>query len=269
MAEFVEGQWGDPRPGLPYGERRLSRHDVAAASAARAALLADLLPHGAEPHVGVLLGNVPEFPLWLGAAAYAGAAVVGVNPTWRSAEQARDLAHTERAVLVTERAHLPSLRGLALPLPPERSWSSTTRRTRRCCARTRTRARRAAGGYTPAHGCCSTSPLRLQVMAALAPARARRLRPRRLRRHLAAQTDLGTKSAPRFVRIVPRMPVTATGKVRRAALRRAGFRCPGPVWWSPPGEGPCGTAYRRFSANDLAALPERYRARDRSGLLGR
>ncbi|WP_026251244.1 MULTISPECIES: AMP-binding protein [unclassified Streptomyces] len=109
------GRWGDPRLGLPYGERGLSRHDVAAASAARGALLADLLPNGAEPHVGVLLGNVPEFPLWLGAAAYAGAAVVGVDPTRRGVEPARDPAHTECAVLVTERAHLPSLRALRRP----------------------------------------------------------------------------------------------------------------------------------------------------------
>ncbi|MEU9007284.1 acyl-CoA synthetase, partial [Streptomyces sp. NPDC048551] len=75
VAELIARQWGDHRPGLkhgadgPTGATVLSRHRTAAASAARAALLADLLPPGAEPHVGVLLDNTPEFPFWLGAAA--------------------------------------------------------------------------------------------------------------------------------------------------------------------------------------------------------
>ncbi|WP_326571236.1 AMP-binding protein [Actinacidiphila glaucinigra] len=552
VAELVEGQWGDPRPGLLYGERGLSRHEVAAASAARAALLADLLPHGAEPHVGVLLGNVPEFPLWLGAAAYAGAAVVGVNPTRRGAELARDITHTECAVLVTERAHLPSLRGLALPLPPERvlvvddpaypallspyedagpprggrtgpgtrlllyftsgstgapkavivsqgrladagaalsrflglgpddvhylcmplfhgnavmaGWAPALAgggavALRRTFSASRFlpdvraygatyftyvgravqyllatperpddrdhRLRRGFGteagavdaarfaerfgvplteGYgsseggaaiqrspgtppgavgraapgadlavvDPASGAerpralldgagrllngdeaigelVNRGPSRFegywrnpeavaartrdgwywtgdlffrdtegwfhfagraddrvrvdgenlaaavvenvlarfpaaaavavyavpdpvsgdQVMAALALREGSAFDPGAFAAFLAAQADLGTKSAPRFVRIVPRMPVTATHKVRRAALRREGFRCPDPVWWSPPGDGPCGTAYRPFAADDLATLLERYRAQDRVGLLDR
>ncbi|MFE0632484.1 AMP-binding protein [Streptomyces sp. NPDC058864] len=552
MAELVEGQWDDPRPGLLYGERGLSRHDVAAASAARAALLADLLPHGAEPHVGVLLGNVPEFPLWLGAAACAGAAVVGVNPTRRGAELARDITHTECALLVTERAHLPALRGLALPLPPERilvvddpAYPALLRpyedagppRGRRIRPGTRLllyftsgstgapkavivsqgrladagaslsgfldlgpddvhylcmplfhgnavmagwapalagggavalrrtfsasrflpdvraygatyftyvgravqyllatperpddrehRLRRGFGteagavdaarfaerfgvplteGYGSSEGGAAiqrspgTPPgavgraapgtdlavvdpatgaerpravldeagrllngdeaigelvnrgtsrfegywrnpeavavrtrdgwywtgdlffrdaegwfhfagraddrLRVdgenlaaavienvlarfpaaaavavyavpdpvsgdQVMAALALREGSAFDPGAFAVFLAAQPDLGTKSAPRFVRVVPRMPVTATNKVRRTALRREGFRCPDPVWWSPPGEGSCGSAYRRLSDADLAALLERYRAQDRAGLLDR
>jgi fatty-acyl-CoA synthase len=93
----------------------LTHHQVAAGAAARAALLADLLPAGALPHVGVLLDNTEEFPLWLGAAALAGAAVAGINPTRRGAELARDIRHTGCPVLITERAHLPLLAGLELP----------------------------------------------------------------------------------------------------------------------------------------------------------
>ncbi|MGX1562021.1 long-chain-fatty-acid--CoA ligase [Streptomyces sp. NPDC055506] len=115
VAELVAGRWGDHRPGLWYEDRVLTHHEVAAGAAARAALLADLLLPAAEPHLGVLLDNTPEFPLWLGAAALAGAAVAGVNPTRRGAELARDILHTECRVLVTERAHLPLLRGLDLP----------------------------------------------------------------------------------------------------------------------------------------------------------
>ncbi|MFC7305344.1 AMP-binding protein [Streptomyces monticola] len=115
VAELVHAQWGDHRPGLAFQGGALSHHQVAAGAAARAALLAELQPPGAEPHVGVLLDNTPEFPLWLSAAALAGAAVAGINPTRRGAELARDIQHTECRLLVTERTHLPLLEGLQLP----------------------------------------------------------------------------------------------------------------------------------------------------------
>ncbi|MCX4700481.1 AMP-binding protein [Streptomyces sp. NBC_01373] len=113
VAELVAARWGDHRPGLWCGERTLTHHEVAAGAAARAALLADLLPP--EAHIGVLLDNTPEYPLWLSAAALARVAVAGVNPTRRGPELARDILHTECRILVTERAHLPLLTGLRLP----------------------------------------------------------------------------------------------------------------------------------------------------------
>ncbi|MFD7322781.1 AMP-binding protein [Streptomyces sp. NPDC059875] len=115
VAELVQRQWGDHRVGLRSHETVLTHHQVAAGAAARAALLVDLLPRGAEPHLGVLLDNTPEFPLWLSAAALAGAAVAGINPTRRGAELARDIVHTDCRVLVTQRAYLPLLDGLPLP----------------------------------------------------------------------------------------------------------------------------------------------------------
>ncbi|MET7649507.1 AMP-binding protein [Streptomyces sp. NPDC005486] len=154
VAELVAARWGDHRPGLwcqntataehtanaqpaataehtanaqPAAtaedivkpEHRedtvLTHHEVAAGAAARAALLADLLPPDGPPHVGVLLDNTPEFPLWLSAAALAGAAVAGINPTRRGPELARDILHTECRLLITEHTHLPLLRGLDLP----------------------------------------------------------------------------------------------------------------------------------------------------------
>ncbi|MGP3772359.1 AMP-binding protein [Streptomyces sp. SDT5-1] len=115
FAELIQERWGDHRPGLAYEDQVLSHHQVTAGAAARAALLGELLPRAAEPHVGLLLDNTPEFPQWLGAAALSGAAVAGLNPTRRGAELARDITHTECRVLVTERAHLPLLDGLDLP----------------------------------------------------------------------------------------------------------------------------------------------------------
>ncbi|MDX2538118.1 long-chain-fatty-acid--CoA ligase [Streptomyces scabiei] len=114
VAQLVADRWDDHRPGLWFEEQVLTHHEVAAGAAARAALLADLLPPTAEPHLGVLLDNTPEFPLWLSAAALAGAAVAGVNPTRRGPELARDILHTECRLLITEQAHLPLLDGLDL-----------------------------------------------------------------------------------------------------------------------------------------------------------
>ena len=114
VAELVAGRWGDHRPGLWFEGRALTHHEVAAGAAARAALLADLLP-GPGAHVGVLLDNTPEFPMWLSAAALARAAVAGINPTRRGPELARDILHTECRLLITEPSRLPLLRGLDLP----------------------------------------------------------------------------------------------------------------------------------------------------------
>lgn len=115
VGELVAERWGDHRPGLWFEGRSISHHRVAAGAAQRAALLAELLPPGAEPHIGVLLDNTPEYALWLGAAALGGATVAGINPTRRGPELARDILHTECRVLITERAHLPLLEGIRLP----------------------------------------------------------------------------------------------------------------------------------------------------------
>lgn len=60
-----------------------------------------------------------------------------------------------------------------------------------------------------------------QVMAAVEMAEGERLGAGELAAFLASQPDLGTKWAPRLVRITHAMPLTATRKVNKAALRRA------------------------------------------------
>ncbi|HEX2772947.1 MAG TPA: hypothetical protein VHN18_11030, partial [Micromonosporaceae bacterium] len=67
---------------------------------------------------------------------------------------------------------------------------------------------------------------------------------------LAAAPDLGTKEAPRFVRVVEGMPLTGSNKVDKARLRAAAWRTDDPVWWQPERGGP----YRRLTAGDVAAL---------------
>ena len=113
IAELLLARAGDDSLGMVAGEDTWTWHDVAAASGARAGLLAEKRAPGPF-HVATLLDNVPEHVLWLGAAALAGAVLVGGNPTHRGSDLARDLAHTECQLLVTDAAHLPLVDGLDL-----------------------------------------------------------------------------------------------------------------------------------------------------------
>jgi fatty-acyl-CoA synthase len=105
---------------------------VVAEAAARAALLDELGVAGRQ--VGVLLENVPEFVFLLGAAALSGTVVVGVNPTRRGEELARDVRHTDCALVLTDTAHAPLLAGLALEaevrLVDDSGWSDEVARHR-------------------------------------------------------------------------------------------------------------------------------------------
>ncbi|WGY03844.1 AMP-binding protein [Nocardioides sp. QY071] len=48
--------------------------------------------------------------------------------------------------------------------------------------------------------------------------------------HLAAQPDFGAKWWPAYVRVVDRMPLTGSGKIDKAPLRRAAWNTTDPVW---------------------------------------
>lgn len=67
---------------------------------------------------------------------------------------------------------------------------------------------------------------------------------------LAGEPDLGTKWSPRFVRLARELPVTATTKVIKRALRAERWNVDDPVWWRP---GPQ-AAYRLLSRDDAEAL---------------
>ncbi|WP_232678760.1 long-chain-fatty-acid--CoA ligase [Nocardioides sp. R-C-SC26] len=107
----------DDHDGLLFAEQRWSWREVVVASATRSAILSELLPPGAPPHVGVLLDNVPEFAFLLGGAALGGQVVVGLNSTRRGEALARDIARADVQVVLTESAHADLLAGLDLPVP--------------------------------------------------------------------------------------------------------------------------------------------------------
>ncbi|HEY2998920.1 MAG TPA: AMP-binding protein [Acidimicrobiales bacterium] len=104
-----------------------------------------------------------------------------------------------------------------------------------------------------------------QVMAAVELDAGAAFDPGAFAAFLAAQPDLGTKWAPRFVRVVGAIPLTATGKVDRNPLRAERWDTADPVWWCPPGEP--GAGFRRLTAADAADLRRAFAAAGREGML--
>ncbi|HVV35957.1 MAG TPA: AMP-binding protein [Acidimicrobiales bacterium] len=77
---------------------------------------------------------------------------------------------------------------------------------------------------------------------------------------LAAQPDLGTKWAPRFVRLVPHMPLTVSNKVQKAALRAEAWMTDDPVYWRAERGDP---AFTPMTDADRAALRSEFDAHGR------
>lgn len=104
VADIFLARRADPRTALYFEERRWSGAELFAESAARAAWLRANRSDGPF-HVGVLLDNTPEHAFWIGACALAGATLVELNSTRRGADLARDIRHTDCALVLTERSH--------------------------------------------------------------------------------------------------------------------------------------------------------------------
>jgi fatty-acyl-CoA synthase len=82
---------------------------------------------------------------------------------------------------------------------------------------------------------------------------------------LADQEDLGTKWAPRFVRVVEALPVTATDKTDKKPLRAQRWETEDPVWHR------VGRSNRfvRMGPADRERLAREFEANERSNLIGR
>jgi fatty-acyl-CoA synthase len=101
-----------------------------------------------------------------------------------------------------------------------------------------------------------------QVMAALELRDGASFTPNAFAGFLAAQPDLGAKWAPRFVRLVAAMPLTATNKVDKTPLRRDGWAAEA-VFVRPGAE----LSYRPLTDAARSALRDQFAAHGRSDLL--
>ena len=120
VADLLRARVGDHNVGYVFEGRTWTWDEVVRESSTRAAMLRDLLDPARPPHVGVLLENVPDYLFWIGAAALTGACVVGINPTRRGAELARDVRHTDCQIVVSDASGLALLEGLDIAVSADR-----------------------------------------------------------------------------------------------------------------------------------------------------
>jgi fatty-acyl-CoA synthase len=98
-----------------------------------------------------------------------------------------------------------------------------------------------------------------QVMAAVELRDGARFDPEAFAAFLESQADLGTKWAPRFVRVVDQMPLTGTNKVLKGPLQHEGWDA-ADVWWRSGRE----LVYRRLDDDERKRLAEELQTHRRS-----
>ena len=113
VATLLAARAEDDRIGVLDGDGRWSWRQAVNEGATRGALAKSLFGN-AKPHIGVLLPNGAEYLFWLNAAALAGAAKVGINPTRRGEALAADVRATDCAMIVTDEEGASLLQGLDL-----------------------------------------------------------------------------------------------------------------------------------------------------------
>ncbi|MGH8977476.1 MAG: AMP-binding protein [Acidimicrobiia bacterium] len=120
IADLLRAHVGNDAVALRFENQSWTHREVLDAIAMRAAFLLERKPADAPFHVGVLFDNTPEMWFALGACAVSGATLVGINPTRRGAELARDVQHTDCMLLLTEQVHHPLLEGTGDVIDTER-----------------------------------------------------------------------------------------------------------------------------------------------------
>jgi fatty-acyl-CoA synthase len=99
---------------VKYGEQRWTWREHLRDASARAAGLLALADPDRPMHVGVLLGNTPEFLNQMAAAGLGGYVLCGINNTRRGAALAADIRRADCQIVVTDADHRPLLEGLDL-----------------------------------------------------------------------------------------------------------------------------------------------------------
>src|SRR5690242_15292763 len=91
VTELLLARAEDDRPGLRFEDETYTWAEHVRTSAHLAATLRTAMRWDIPPHIGLLADNVPAFSFLLGACAYSGAVLVGLNPTRRGDALARDI----------------------------------------------------------------------------------------------------------------------------------------------------------------------------------
>lgn len=119
IADLIRSRQGDNNIALYNDEQSWTHQQMLELYAQRAAYILDNRQQG-PLHVGILLENVPEYPMWLGACGISSAGMVALNPTRRGKDLERDIRHTNCQYLITEEKFRDSLAGLELGIDKSR-----------------------------------------------------------------------------------------------------------------------------------------------------
>lgn len=112
IADVLRARAGDDGIAFLFGDAAWTYRQFTEEASRRSALFDDLRDRDRPRHIGVLLDNVPDYLLWLGAAVLSGAVVAGINSTYRGEQLGLLVRHTDCQVLVTDRASQPLLQGV-------------------------------------------------------------------------------------------------------------------------------------------------------------
>ena len=102
-----------------------------------------------------------------------------------------------------------------------------------------------------------------QVMAAIEMLAGAAFDPDAFAHFLSGQRDLGTKWAPRYLRVVEDLPVGATNKIDKRPLRAERWETTDTLYWRAPRA----DTYVPFTATDANALRAEFEANERANLL--
>ncbi len=130
VAALLDRRANDDTLGLVVDDRRWTWREVIDEADRWARALTTLRETDRPFHVGVMMGNEPEYIFTLLGAARAGAVVVGINDTRRGDELARDIRHTDCVAVLCDASHAPLLAGLDIGGAPVISVSDRLWRDR-------------------------------------------------------------------------------------------------------------------------------------------
>src|SRR5882757_1218914 len=99
---------------VKHGDRQWTWREHMRDGSVRAAALLSLVDPDRPAHIGVLLGNTPEFLNQMAAAGLGGYVLCGLNTTRRGAALAADVRRADCQVVVTDAEHRPLLDGVDL-----------------------------------------------------------------------------------------------------------------------------------------------------------
>lgn len=101
-----------------------------------------------------------------------------------------------------------------------------------------------------------------QVLAALQLVEGATFDPDAFATWLSQQADLGTKWAPKFVRVAATLPNVAHDKIDRQRIKREAWATTDPVWWRPTRD----ACYRQLTDADRESMYAEFAANDRGAL---